>query len=167
MQTRNPQLSLERTAVDGLLLPSLTVASPFGVWRRAGQRNAIYCTSMQAESTPIVLQPTRRIAIWLAASISLSLTASAQGQAISITNAGFESDVLNCPAGPQCFDLSVIPGWTLTGQLATQKPSTGPGVSFPAGYRAGQMSRRLATPSAPESSPRIWVLRPRPIPRTP
>jgi hypothetical protein len=90
---------------------------------------------MQAKSTLILLQPTKRIAIWLTAMIGLTVTAFAQGQAISITNAGFESDVLNCAAGPQCFDLGVIPGWA--GQGTTFKPSTGPGGEFPGGIPGG------------------------------
>src|SRR5260370_36122034 len=83
----------------------------------------------------MVLQPTKWIALWSTAMIGLTVTAFAQGQAIPIVNAGFESYVLNCAAGPQCFALGVVPGWTGVG--STFKPSTGPGGEFPGGIPGG------------------------------
>jgi hypothetical protein len=66
------------------------------------------------------------------------LTAAAQGQAIPIANANFNSDLLGCAAGPQCFDLGVIPGWVGGGPtIATFKPSTGAGGEFPGGIPGG------------------------------
>ena len=73
------------------------------------------------------------------ATTGLTVTAFAQGQAIPIANAGFESDVLNCTAGRSCYDLGVVPGWAITdtGTVATQKPSTGAGGEFPSGVPGG------------------------------
>jgi Concanavalin A-like lectin/glucanases superfamily/HpiC1 cyclase/MBG domain/Bacterial Ig-like domain/Cep192 domain 4/WD40-like Beta Propeller Repeat len=53
---------------------------------------------------------------------------------IPITNAGFEADVLNCQAGPNCYDLGNLPGWS---GGTTFKPSTGPGGEFPSGIPEG------------------------------
>src|ERR1039457_1538434 len=92
--------------------------------------------TMQVKSTLHVLQATTWIVIWSTTMIGLPAAAFAQGQAISITNAGFESDVLNC-AGSNCFNPFVIPGWTLTGDGSTFKPSTGPGGQFPGGIPEG------------------------------
>ena len=86
-----------------------------------------------------ILQLTTRIAIWSTAVIVLTATAFAQGQAIPIANAGFESDVLGCaPSGGSnpCFD-PVIPGWSVIGRASTFKPSTGPGGVFPGGIPGG------------------------------
>ena len=118
---------------------------------------------MLAKSALLVLQTMKWIAIWSIVVIGLVARASAQGQAISIVNASFDSDVLNCAAGQGCYDNS-IPGWTIVGFGYTFKPSTGPGGIFPAGIPGGgQMSRRLAAasesaPEVPESSPKIWDL---------
>jgi hypothetical protein len=90
---------------------------------------------MQIQSILNVLQAPTRVAI---CSMTVTvLTALAQGQSVPIVNAGFESDVLGCAAGFQCFASYVIPGWTLTGQAATFKPSTGPGGEFPSGIPGG------------------------------
>jgi len=103
---------------------------------------------MEIRSTINVLQSTTRIAVWSTAVIGLTATAFAQGQAIPIVNAGFENDVLNCSGGPQCFQW-VIPGWTLSGQGATWKPSTGPGGEFPGGIPEGSNIAALGNASGP------------------
>jgi hypothetical protein len=53
-----------------------------------------------------------------------------------IVNAGFEQVVLPCAPGPDCSTRDVF-GWTGTGQVATFKPSTGPGRIFPGGIPEG------------------------------
>jgi hypothetical protein len=102
---------------------------------------------MQAKSTLPVFQPTKWISIWLTTMIGLTVTAFAQGQAISITNAGFESNTLNCMPGPQCFNSFVLSGWTLIGQGATFKPSTGPGGEFSGGIPGGSNVASLGNDS--------------------
>jgi hypothetical protein len=55
---------------------------------------------------------------------------------IPIANAGFEQVILPCAPGPTCAVIDVF-GWTATGQIATFKPSTGPGGVFPGGIPEG------------------------------
>ena len=68
--------------------------------------------------------------------------------AIPIVNAGFESDVLNCTPGPQCYDNFVIPGWTVSG-ASTFKPAAGPGGQFPGGIPGGSNVAALGGPAGP------------------
>jgi hypothetical protein len=92
---------------------------------------------MQTQQTINILQATTRIAVCSTTITFLTAAAFAQGQSIPIQNGGFEADALGCSAGLSCFALGVLPGWTLSGQLATFKPSTGPGGEFPNGIPGG------------------------------
>lgn len=84
-----------------------------------------------------ILQALTRTAIWSTTAAVLTATAFAQGQSIPIVNAGFEADVLGCAAGPLCYDSFMVPGWSVSGEVATFKPSAGPGGEFPGGVPGG------------------------------
>ena len=74
--------------------------------------------------------------------ISVAVVAAATpalSQTIFIDNWSFESSAQSCTAGPNCFQLGVIPGWTVSSipRTATFKPSIGTGGIFPAGVPDG------------------------------
>jgi len=101
--------------------------------------------AVQAKSIPFVLQAPRSIAIWLMAMTALTATVFAQGQAIPIANANFDSVLLTCTPGPNCFEVGVLPGWAAGSpaySFATFEPSTGPGGIFPGGIPGGGLERR-------------------------
>jgi hypothetical protein len=71
----------------------------------------------------------------------LTLEASiAQAAPITVANAGFESFVLGCAAGPSCFTDGALPDWNIVTSpltVATFKPSTGVGGEYPGGIPGG------------------------------
>lgn len=94
---------------------------------------------MQIRSTINILQATTQIAICFAAFTGLTVTAFAQSQTIPIVNPAFDSLVLTCAPGPNCFEDGVLPGWagSAASTFATFQPSTGPGGIFPGGIPGG------------------------------
>jgi hypothetical protein len=87
-----------------------------------------------------LLQCNMRIVIGSTAMTLLTATAFAQGQAVPVVNGSFDSLVLSCAPGSGCYDLGVIPGWTVVGPsdtLGTFKPSTGGGGIYPGGIPGG------------------------------
>jgi hypothetical protein len=98
-----------------------------------------------SRTTPVAHTPglTKRFFVIVIGSTAVTLltaTAFAQGQAVPVVNGNFDSVVLSCVPGPTCFDLGVVPGWTVVGPsdtLATFKPSTGVGGAYPGGIPGG------------------------------
>jgi hypothetical protein len=72
------------------------------------------------------------VALLISCGAQLSLAAN-----VPIANAGFEDVVLTCTAGPACFSLSSVAGWTGTGEFGTFMPSVGPGGMYPNGIPDG------------------------------
>jgi hypothetical protein len=82
--------------------------------------------------------------------IGLTVTAFAQSQTIPIVNPAFDSVLLTCGPGPNCFEDGVLPGWAAGSPattFATFEPSTGPGAIIPGGSHSFcvELSARLFT----------------------
>jgi hypothetical protein len=69
----------------------------------------------------------------------LVITGHAVAVPIPIVNASFEDLALGCAAGPNCFVLGNLPGWSVSAvpTTGTFKPSTGSGGIFPGGLPDG------------------------------
>jgi hypothetical protein len=71
-------------------------------------------------------------ALLISCGAQLSLAAN-----VPIVNAGFEDVVLTCTAGPTCYSIGGVVGWTGTGDFGTFMPSVGPGGIYPGGIPEG------------------------------